>query len=39
MKLPISRGNLPIMVRFLNLGRCIISNQEVLYSELRNVNH
>jgi hypothetical protein len=33
------RGKSPIMGRFPNLGRCIISYQEVLRSVLKNVNH
>jgi hypothetical protein len=33
------RGKSPIMGRFANMGRCIISYQEVLRSVLRNVNH
>jgi hypothetical protein len=33
------RENLPIMGKFPNLGRCIISHQEVLRSVLKNVNH
>ena len=33
------RGKLPIMGRFPNMGRCIISYQGVLRSLLKNVNH
>ena len=33
------RGKSPNMGRFPNMGRCIISYQEVLSSLLRNVNH
>jgi len=33
------RGKSPIMGRFPNMGRCIISYQEVLHSLLKNVNH
>jgi hypothetical protein len=32
-------GKSPIMGRFPNMGRCIISYQEVLRSEFQNVNH
>jgi hypothetical protein len=32
------RGKSPIMERFPNMGRCIISYQEVLRSEVKNVN-
>jgi hypothetical protein len=35
----ISRGKSPIMGRFPNMGRCIISHQEVLCSLHKNVNH
>jgi len=33
------RGKSPIIGRFPNMGRCIISYQEVLRSLLKNVNH
>jgi len=33
------KGKSPIMGRFPNMGRCIISYQEVLRSVLKNVNH
>jgi len=33
------RGKSPILGRFPNKGRCIISYHEVLRSELKNVNH
>jgi len=33
------RGKSPIMGRFPNMGRCIISYQEVLRSLPKNVNH
>ena len=33
------RGNSPIMGRFPNMGKCIISYQEVLRAELKNDNH
>jgi hypothetical protein len=33
-----SRGKSPIMWRFPDMGRCIISYQEVLRSGLKNVN-
>jgi hypothetical protein len=32
-------GNSPIMRRFPDMGRCIISYQEVLRPELKNVYH
>jgi len=32
-------GKSPVMGRFPNMGRCIISYQEVLRSLLKNVNH
>ena len=35
----IGRGKSPIMGRFPNLGKGIISCQEVLFSVLKNVNH
>jgi hypothetical protein len=35
----ICKGKSPIMRRFPNMGRCIISYQEVLRSEVKNVNH
>ena len=38
-KQSLSRGKSPIMGRFPNIGRCIISYQEVLRSLLKNVNH
>ena len=34
-----SRGKLPNIGRFPNMGRCIISYQKVLHSLLKNVNH
>jgi hypothetical protein len=34
-----SRGKSPIMGRFPNMGKCIISYQKVLRSTLKNVNH
>jgi hypothetical protein len=34
-----NRGKSPLMGRFPNMGRCIISYQEVLRSLLKNVNH
>jgi hypothetical protein len=34
-----SREKSPIIGRFPNMGKCIISYQEVLPSELKNVNH
>jgi hypothetical protein len=34
-----SGGKSPIMGRFPNMGRCIISHQEVLRFLLKNVNH
>ena len=34
-----SRGKSPIMGRFPNMGRCVISYQDVLRSLLKNVNH
>ena len=33
------RGKSPNMGRFSSMGKCIISYQEVLRSELKNVNH
>ena len=33
------RGKSPIMGRFPNMGRCIISYQEVLRSLLKHINH
>ena len=35
----VRRGKSPIMGRFPNMGRCIISYQEVLRSLLKNVNN
>jgi hypothetical protein len=35
----VGREKTPIMEKFPNMGRCIISYQEVLRSELKNVNH
>jgi hypothetical protein len=34
-----NRGKSPIIGRFPNMGKCIISHQEVLPSLLKNVNH
>ena len=36
---PLCRGKLPVMGRFPNFGKCIISYQEVLRSVFKNVNH
>jgi hypothetical protein len=33
------RGKSPFVGRFPNMGRCIISYQEVLRSALNNINH
>jgi hypothetical protein len=38
-KTPVYRGKSPVMGRFPNMGRCIISYQEVLSSLLNNANH